>query len=642
MTKVALQINSLSKSYGVDLILENINMNINDNEKVGLIGVNGAGKTTLLRVISGELSYDTGSIYTPKGAKLGFLKQNAISDSDNTMWEEIMSVFSYLTDMELQIRSLEEKMSDDLTDDEKSSYIQTYSNLTNIFETKGGFEIETKIKTVINGMGFGSFDLKNTKVSTLSGGEKTKFAFSKLLLEAPDVLLLDEPTNHLDFSSMQWLESYLKSYKGIIITVSHDRYFLDSICDTIYEIENTKATKYTGNYSKYLEEKKKNYEIELKHYIETQEEIKRLEEYVSKNKARASSAKMAKSKQKAIDRIEVKEKPQMYKKQCNFKFELDYPSYKDVLLCENLSLKINVKNEFKEIVKGINLDVKRGEKVAIIGANGIGKSTLLKTLSGENKFYSGDFEFGRNVSLSYYDQSQKLLHDDSTVLNEIWDRFPRMDEVEVRNHLAGVLFTNDDVFKKVSLLSGGERARLMLLVIMMENANTLLLDEPTNHLDLSSKEALDLATKNFEGTLIMVSHDRYFLNKCADRILELTKDGITSYNGNYDEYLSQKNSLENQDTFIGQKQTQTSAQLYEENKRKSANIKNLTKKLEKLENEISQTEFKISEIKEKISQTGSDYDKAYSLFEESNKYEEILNDLYEKWDEISKELELYS
>ena len=635
-----MQITSVTKSFGVDLILENISMNIADNEKVGLIGANGAGKTTLLRIIAGELAYDSGSIFTPKDSTIGFLKQNAVEDTSNTMWEDIMEIFSDVTSLEEEMRSLEVKMSDgSISDQERNSVMDSYSRVSAMFDAKGGFEVRTKIKTVLSGMGFDGFDVEHKRVNTLSGGEKTKFAFAKLLLRSPEVLLLDEPTNHLDFRTMQWLEGYLKSYRGMIIAVSHDRYFLDSICDTIYEIERNKCTRYPGNYSAYLDAKEKNYEIELKHYEAQQEEIKRLEDYVARNKVRASTAKMAKSKQKAIDRIEVIEKPVLMNKACRFEFELEYPSYKDVLVCEDLELNVNAGGVLKKIASGINFDVKRGEKVAIIGANGIGKSTLLKTLVGINTTHGGEFEFGRNVECSFYDQEQRLLHEKSTVLGEIWDRFPRMDESEVRTLLGTVLFTDEDVYKEVSKLSGGERARLMMLVIMLEKANTLLLDEPTNHLDLSSKEALDAAVKSFEGTVILVSHDRYFLNKTADRILELTSEGIFSYNGNYNDYLEYKNSQQLSDTVAEVKVNLSAAEAYEQNKRKQANIKNITKKLAATEEQIEELEMKIENLKIDISAAGADYEKVSELFSESEKCEKELNNLYELWNTLSMELE---
>lgn len=634
-----IQISQISKSYGVDTILEGITMNISDNEKIGLIGANGAGKTTLLRIISGELSHDSGTIFTPKDSTIGFLKQNPEDGKTATMWDDIMEIFSDVTQTEEQMRDLEERMSDaNLSDFERDELLSSYSRLSALFDAKGGFEIQTKIKTVLNGMGFEDFDVKNVRVNTLSGGERTKFSLAKLLLKNPDILLLDEPTNHLDFKTMQWLEGYLKSYRGTIIIVSHDRYFLDALVDTIYEIERTNATRYPGNYTKYLDTKKHNYEIALKHYEEQQAEIKRLEDYVARNKVRASTAKSAKSKQKSIDRMDILEKPVIFGKACRFSFDLEFTSYKDALICENLELNVNAGGMVKTIAKNINIDIKRGEKVAIIGKNGIGKSTLLKTLSGINTIYGGNFEFGRNVSLSFYDQQQECLHENSTVLNEIWDRYPRMDEVEVRTLLGTVLFTDEDVYKRVSDLSGGERARLLLLAIMLEKSNTLLLDEPTNHLDLPSKEALDSAVKNFDGTVILVSHDRYFLNKVADKIIELTEDGAYCYNGNYDEYLNEKNAILQSGAQSSQN-VSSAALSYEEEKRRQANLRNLTKKIENAENSIEEKENEIEEIKNKISDAGSDYEKVRELYEIQEKCEKELDDLYELWNTLSKEMD---
>ncbi len=634
-----IQISSITKSFGADLILDGISMNIQDNEKVGLIGANGAGKTTLLRIISGELSYDSGTIFTPKDSTIGFLKQSPDDIPDVTMWDDIMEIFSDITALEKQIRDTEMKMSDgNLCEKDREELLSSYSKLSAAFDAKGGFEINTRIKTVLGGMGFEEFDTKKTLVNTLSGGERTKFSLAKLLLENPDILLLDEPTNHLDFKTMQWLESYLKSYKGAVIIVSHDRYFLDSLVDTIYEIERSCATRYPGNYTKYLEDKKTNYEINLKHYEQQQAEIKRLEDYVAKNKVRASTAKSAKSKQKAIDRIDLIEKPVFWGKACRFNFTPEYNSYKDVLICEDLELAVNDGGIMKTIATGINLDIKRGEKVAIIGKNGIGKSTLLKTLFGMNKSYGGSFEFGRNVDLGFYDQQQELLHEKSTVLNEIWDRFPRMDEVEVRTLLGTVLFTDEDVYKRVSDLSGGERARLLLLAVMLEKSNTLLLDEPTNHLDLPSKEALDGAVKSFEGTVLLVSHDRYFLNKVADKIIELTETGAFCYNGNYDEYINEKNVIIKDDkkpyaSFV------SSAESYEQNKRRQANIRNLNKKIEAAEKGIEEKEAEIDEIKSLISDAGADYNKVKELFEKQENSEKELDNLYELWNTLTKELD---
>lgn len=633
---MALQLLNICKSYGVDVVFENVNMNIGDNEKVGLIGVNGAGKTTLLKIISGELSYDDGNIFTPKDATIGYLKQNSNENSGNTIWGTMMSVFSDVVTLENDIRNLETEMSNTSDEAQHDILMKRYGNLSEQFEKKGGFELRARIMTILNGMGFGDFDL-NMPVDNLSGGEKTKLSMAKLLLENPGILLLDEPTNHLDFKTMQWLEGYLKSYKGCIITVSHDRYFLDSLVDSIYEIERNKCTKYTGNYTKYLDEKKHNYEIELKHYTAQQKEIKRLEEFVEKNGVRASGAKQAKSKQKMIDRMEVIEKPDGALSACKFKFETVYPSYKDVLTVKDMSIAVNKSGVLTTIAENISFDIKKGEKIALIGANGIGKSTLLKTLLGKLNNYEGSFEFGRNVEISYYDQEQEFLNNKKTVLDEIWDKIPRSDESEVRTKLGTLLFRDEDVFKMVGDLSGGERARLLLLIIMLEKANTLFLDEPTNHLDLPSKEALDTAMIEYDGTVFFVSHDRYFLNKIADKIYELTPHGIYKYDGNYDYYLSRKE--DNISALKTQKGNTNAAQDYETQKRRKANINNRIKKIQKAEQDIEILEGEIEQLNENLQNSGSDYDKVKEIYSELEQKEKQLSDIYEQWNILNEELE---
>lgn len=638
---MAIQIQNISKSFGVDTVLENISMNIADNEKVGLIGVNGAGKTTLLRIISGELSYDSGTIFTPKDSRIGFLKQNSEHALGRTIWSTMMGVFDDVVALEEEMRSLELKMAEDMPDAEHERVLRHYGAVSEQFEKKGGFELRAKIMTVLSGMGFGDFDVA-TETARLSGGEKTKLAMARLLLEAPEILLLDEPTNHLDFKTMQWLEGYLKSYRGAVITVSHDRYFLDTLVGTIYEIERNKCTKYSGNYTKYIELKKQNRSVEMRHYNTQQKEIKKLEEYVEKNGVRASTAKMAKSKQKMIDRMEIIDKPGGELHSCKFGFEIVYPSYKDVLSVNNLTLSVNKSGILTDIAENITFDIKRGEKIALIGANGVGKSTLLKTLLGINKNFRGEFEFGRNVELSYYDQEQSNLDDKKTVMNEIWDRLPRSDESEIRSLLGSMLFTNDDVYKIVGKLSGGERARLMLLVIMLEKANTLFLDEPTNHLDLPSKESLDTAVAEYEGTVFFVSHDRYFLNKAADKIFELTPNGINRYEGNYDDYLEKSSFSEKgteKDNSVKKPVADDAGKNYEQEKRRRADIKNKTKKLENAEKLIEETENAVAELNAQLEQCGSDYDKISEIYAEIEEKNDLLTRTYDLWNKLSDELE---
>ncbi|MBQ6998460.1 MAG: ABC-F family ATP-binding cassette domain-containing protein [Clostridia bacterium] len=629
-----LQVNNICKSFGTDIILEDINLKAEQGEKIGLIGANGAGKSTLLKIICGEIPYDSGSIIAAKDLRKGFLKQSDALDGSKTIWSEMIDVFSHIVDMEQEMRELENKMSDDaISDDERTKVLEIYGKRSESFEKAGGFELRAKILTVLNGMGFEGFNL-NEKISNLSGGEKTKLAMAKLLLDEPDLLLLDEPTNHLDFKTMQWLEGYLKSYKKAVIVVSHDRYFLDSIADTIYEIERTKSTRYVGNYSKYLEQKEQNRDQQAKAYELQQKEIKRLEDYVARNIARASTSKSAKSKQKIIDKMEIVERPSSELKSCRFFFESAYSSFKDVLTAENLSVSVNDGGILKKLFSNVSFEIKRGEKVALIGANGIGKSTLLKTLLGIHKEYTGRFDFGKNVEIGYYDQEQKILDGSKTVLDAAWDLVPRMDESEVRTMLGSLLFTNEDVFKKIDSLSGGEKAKLEFLTISVKKPNTMILDEPTNHLDLPSKEALDVALKEYNGTVFFVSHDRYFLNKIADKIIELTETGVNIYVGNYDNYIEKKTAPAQTSNIT----LKSGINSYEEEKRAQALKKSLTKKLAKTEEDIAAAEERAQELSQLLEQTGADYEKAREIYDEIEKNNKLIEQLYEDWENYSEQL----
>lgn len=628
-----LQLNNICKSFGTDVILENINLKAEQGEKIGLIGVNGAGKTTLLRIISGETSYDSGTVIAAKDIRKGFLKQTGALDSTKTVWEEMIDVYAPIVSIEKQMRELEEKMSDStLTDEEYQKVLEDYGKKSESFEKLDGFKLRANIMSVLNGMGFEGFNL-NARVSDLSGGEKTKLAMAKLLLEEPDLLLLDEPTNHLDFKTMQWLEGYLKSYKKTVIVVSHDRYFLDALVDTIYEIERTKCTRFTGNYTKYLEQKDKNRDIQAKAYELQQKEIKRLEEYVAKNIVRASTSKSAQSKQKIIDKMELVERPAGTLRPCRFFFESAYQSFKDVLDVEDLSVSVNDGGILKKLFADVYFSVKRGERVALIGANGIGKSTLLKTLLGIHKEYTGKFTFGKNVEIGYFDQEQKVLDDKKTVLDSVWDLVPRFDESEVRTMLGSLLFTNDDVFKRIGSLSGGERAKLEFLTISVKKPNTMILDEPTNHLDLPAKESLEEAVADYEGTVFFVSHDRYFLNKIADKIVELTENGVTVYDGNYDYYVSKK-AEPSRTASTAVKKTNS----YEEEKRLQAQKRSLAKKLTQAEEDIALAEQRAEELSKMLEDTGADFEKAGEIYKEIEINEKQMEDLYALWENLSEEL----
>lgn len=629
-----LNINNVCKSYGTDVILENINLKAEQGEKIGLIGVNGAGKSTLLKIISGEIPCDSGIVIAPRDLRKGFLKQTESLDSTRTVWEEMMDVYAHIVSIEEQLRHLEERMADtSLTSEEHERVLSEYGKKSEAFEKLDGFKLRANIMTVLNGMGFEGFNI-NTKISALSGGEKTKLAMAKLLLEEPDLLLLDEPTNHLDFKTMQWLEAYLKSYRKTVIVVSHDRYFLDSFADTLYEIERTRATRYPGNYTKYLELKQQSKDIQQKNYELQQKEIKRLEEYVTKNIARASTSASAKSKQKIINKMELEERPFGDLKSCRFFFESGFKSFKDVLDVESLGVSVNDGGILKKLFDGVSFSVKRGERVALIGANGIGKSTLLKTVLGIHKEYTGKFSFGKNVETGYYDQEQKILDDNKTVLDSVWDLVPRLDESEVRGMLGTLLFTGDDVFKKVGSLSGGERAKLEFLTISVAKPNIMILDEPTNHLDLPAKEALESAIEDYDGTVFFVSHDRYFLNKIADRIIELTESGAVIYEGNYDYYISRRIEAEKGNP-IPQKSTSTT---YAEEKKLQSLRKSLTKKLAKAEEDLAQAEDRAKQLAALLEDAGADYDRAREIYDEIEENNSIINGLYALWEELSDKL----
>ncbi|MBE7053884.1 MAG: ABC-F family ATP-binding cassette domain-containing protein [Ruminococcaceae bacterium] len=629
---MVLQLIDISKSFGIDEILNDVSLKLEDRERIGIIGKNGCGKSTLLKIISKEETYDKGNIIIAKGARIGYLKQVDSDMHKNTIWEEMMSVFSSVSALEEEMRNIEKELGKTTDEAEHERLLKSYATKSEQFEKNDGFTIKAKIDTVLNGMGFGSFD-KNMEISRLSGGEKTKLSLAKLLLAEPEILLLDEPTNHLDFKTMQWLEDYLKSYRGAIVAVSHDRYFLDSLFTSIYEISNCKCTHYVGNYSKYLEQKEKNYEIELKTYEHQQKEIKKLEEYVAKNLVRASTTKMAQSRQKMIERIEVVDKPQSEKEFRGFKFEKEFASYKDVLTIENLTLKID--SDIKKILcKNVSFDVKRGEKVALVGDNGVGKSTLIKTILGLHKDYDGEFEIGRNVEISYYDQDLKTVDDNKTVFDEVYDKNPTLTETQIRTLLGSINFSDDDIYKKVSMLSGGERAKLAFLTIMLEKRNTLFLDEPTNHLDLPAKEKLDLSLKNFDGTVFFVSHDRYFLNKVATKIVELTSDGVRSFDGNYDYYLEKKDV----ESTVSNKPSEKKTNSYQEEKRLLGLKRSLEKKISKTEEEIAILEEKNTLLNEELVTNATDYEKCNEIYKEIEKNNETIMELYEEFEKYENEL----
>ncbi|PFD41134.1 multidrug ABC transporter ATP-binding protein [Bacillus cereus] len=537
-----LQLKDINKSYAGEIILSNISMKIEPGERIGLVGVNGAGKSTLLKIIAGDIPYDSGAVHIGKETKIGYLRQNSGLQMDNTLWNEMLSVFSNLIHVEEELRELEKKMGEPSLINNPTEYeriLNRYAEKLDWFTQHGGYEIETKIRGILHGMGFGDVP-PETLIQNLSGGQKTRLALAKILLEEPGLLILDEPTNHLDFATLSWLENYLKAYSGAILVVSHDRFFLDSLVTGIYEIERSVARKYTGNYSKYVESKEKDRELHAKKYALQQNQIEKMEDYVRRNITMATSAKSAKNKRKQIERIQRIDKPQNELKRTKMSFSIEKSSHKEVLQVKELSIYIDEENNRRPLLNNINLHLYRGEKVALIGANGIGKSTLFKVLLGNHKIESGTVNWGDSVTIGYYDQEQANLHPNNTILDEVWNTFPHIEEAKIRAVLGNFLFTGEDVFKKISSLSGGEKARVALSKLMLQKANVLIIDEPTNHLDLFSKGVLETSLMDYDGTLLFISHDRYFLNKLADKMIEITPTGANLYNGNYDDYMEVK------------------------------------------------------------------------------------------------------
>lgn len=633
-----LQLIGISKSYGVDTVLNHIHLLVNERERIGLVGVNGAGKSTLLKIISGEMSADEGEIIKAKEAKIGYLAQNNGLHSDRSIWEEMLTVFDSLRAMEHELRALEQQMAEiagDMDHPKTQVLMERYAEKQMILEEKGGYAYEAKIRGVLHGLGFAGFS-PATKVGTLSGGQKTRLGLAKLLLAEPELLLLDEPTNYLDIPTLTWLEGYLQQYPGALLIVSHDRYFLDRLVQTIVEIERTEAKKYTGNYSRFIELKAEEYAIQLKHYEKQQDEISRMEDFVQRNIVRATTTKRAQSRRKALERIERIDQPANELKRAYFQFEAERTTGKDVLFAEQLQAGYEGN---PPLFQNVNFELKRGERVALIGPNGIGKSTLLKTLIGQIQPQAGLLRWGAHVELGYYDQEQQGLNPNKTVLDEVWDIYPHMEEARIRTVLGNFLFVGDEVFKKVSSLSGGEKARVSLAKLMLQQANVLIMDEPTNHLDLYSKEVLEGALDEFEGTLLFISHDRYFLNRLADRIIELHPSGVESYLGNYDDYIEKKKAKE--DLLAAAKvnvteETPANKSNYAAEKQQKREDRQRQRKLVQLEQDIEAWEKQITDLEAEICLP--EVYSNYVILQEKNalleQTKQRLNQAYEEWEEL--------
>ena len=642
---ILLQLNNITKYFGADIILSNIKMEVQSNDRIGLVGRNGAGKSTLLKIISGAISYDGGEIIKPKDVELGYMGQDTMLESDLSIWDEMMTVFSPLKEMEKKIRLLEEKMGDPAFLNDSTKYeklLQEYDMLQAAFKDKGGYQYEAETRSILHGFRFKDHSVP---ISTLSGGQKTRLSLAKLLLTKPDLLILDEPTNHLDIETLSWLEQFLQGYAGAILIVSHDRYFLDKVVNRVYEISRRQIKRYVGNYSSYLVQKREQYDQEIKQYEKQQDEIEKLQDFVQRNIARASTTKRAQSRQKQLQRMEKIDKPSGDEKSASFSFSIDKQSGNEVFQLKDGA--IGYEKSYP-LVDNLNIRITRGESVALVGPNGIGKSTLLKSIVNRLPLLNGNTMFGSNVSVGYYDQEQATLTSSKTVINELWDDYPSTPEKEIRTLLGSFLFSGDDVLKPVNTLSGGQKARLALAKLMMKKANFLILDEPTNHLDLDSKQVLENALVDYPGTILFVSHDRYFINRIATKVLELSRVNVQEFLGDYDYYLEKKAEeleLKEMEASENQKSVETPIKndrlTYEQEKEAKKKLRQYKRRIEEIEASISQAEEKIAENENLLLQPEvyEDHEKAYALTEENNKLNEELLSLMEEWEKLQIQIE---
>ena len=644
---IVLQVNQLYKSFVTDEILSGVKLEVQHRDRVALVGRNGAGKSTLLKIIAGQMSYDSGEIIIPKDVKIGYLEQHAGIDSALSIWDEMMTIFGSLHKMEQTLRGLEQKMADPAVYEDSEAYARImaeYDQLQHDFKEAGGYQYEADTRSVLHGMQFFPEDY-DKPIRSLSGGQRTRLALAKLLLSKPDLLILDEPTNHLDIETLSWLEGYLKGYDGAILIVSHDRYFLDQVVSIVYEVSRTRVAKYTGNYSAYLDEKAKNYERDLKMFERQQDEKAKLEAFIQKNIARASTTKMAQSRRKMLERTEWMDSPDGEEKSASFGFTIERQSGNDVLSVDELAIGY----PGKEISRNISMRIFREDRIALVGPNGVGKSTLLKTVVKDLSALGGDIRYGTNVQIGYYDQEQAKLNSNKTVLAELWDEWPLMNEKDIRTVLGNFLFSGDDVAKPVNSLSGGEKARLALAKLMMQKCNFLVLDEPTNHLDLDSKEVLENALIDYPGTLLFVSHDRYFINRIATKVVELSQGGAFEYLGDYDYYVEKKQELEELAEMKAASEAANSATIASPAKASTSTIDKEAKKRERqIRRTIEELESKLTVLVDEINgyeealcdpEIFSNHEKALDIQTNLDAAKEAHETLEMEWLELNEELE---
>ncbi|EDN9504569.1 ABC-F type ribosomal protection protein [Listeria monocytogenes] len=647
---ILLQVQQISKFFGAEVILDNIKLEVKTGDRIALVGRNGAGKSTLLKIIAGKMSYDGGTISKPKSVEIGYLAQNTGLESSKTIWDEMLSVFDSLRKMEADLRKMELRLGEPelYNDPEKYQALMTdYDTLQHTFKESGGYTYEAEIRSVLNGLRFYPEDYE-VEIASLSGGQKTRLALAKLLLAKQDILVLDEPTNHLDIETLAWLETYLQNYHGSLLIVSHDRYFLDKVVNQVYEISRTKIDYYKGNYSSFVNQKQAKLEQMWKEFDKQQKQIAKLEDFVARNIVRASTTKRAQSRRKQLEKMDVLGRPQGDEKAAHFGFQFEKQTGKDVLMVDQLSIGYA---KDKRIASNLTFEMKRQDSLALVGPNGIGKSTLLKTLIRDIPALSGEFHFGAGVKIGYYDQEQAKLTSNKTVLMELWDDYPELNEVNVRTTLGNFLFLDDDVLKNVQSLSGGEKARLALAKLTLLEANVLILDEPTNHLDIESKEVLEAALIDFEGTILFVSHDRYFINRIASKIVELAPEKATVFLGDYDYYqekLAEEKELARLDAEDRRKkgeQVEATASVrklnYQEEKEQQKLLRQRKRKLEEIEKSMEETDEKIAELELQLTnpEVFQDHEKALEITQELDAVKADGEKLMEEWEQISEELE---
>ncbi|HAM1463955.1 TPA: ABC-F family ATP-binding cassette domain-containing protein [Listeria monocytogenes] len=647
---ILLQVQQISKFFGAEVILDNIKLEVKTGDRIALVGRNGAGKSTLLKIIAGKMSYDGGTISKPKSVEIGYLAQNTGLESSKTIWDEMLSVFDSLRKMEADLRKMELRLGEPelYNDPEKYQALMTdYDTLQHTFKESGGYTYEAEIRSVLNGLRFYPEDYE-VEIASLSGGQKTRLALAKLLLAKQDILVLDEPTNHLDIETLAWLETYLQNYHGSLLIVSHDRYFLDKVVNQVYEISRTKIDYYKGNYSSFVNQKQAKLEQMWKEFDKQQKQIVKLEDFVARNIVRASTTKRAQSRRKQLEKMDVLGRPQGDEKAAHFGFQFEKQTGKDVLMVDQLSIGYA---KDKRIASNLTFEMKRQDSLALVGPNGIGKSTLLKTLIRDIPALSGEFHFGAGVKIGYYDQEQAKLTSNKTVLMELWDDYPELNEVNVRTTLGNFLFSDDDVLKNVQSLSGGEKARLALAKLTLLEANVLILDEPTNHLDIESKEVLEAALIDFEGTILFVSHDRYFINRIASKIVELASEKATVFLGDYDYYqekLAEEKELARLDAEDRRKkgeQVEATASVrklnYQEEKEQQKLLRQRKRKLEEIEKSMEETDEKIAELELQLTnpEVFQDHEKSLEITQELDAVKADGEKLMEEWEQISEELE---